>query len=253
MKKTRYLLVILVLMVCMSVFGDAKGEEIGRKTFGLKKSNDMSAVAAMTLIDKSGNKRSRKLEMFAKETKAYTGTFIRFMEPADVSGTKFLSVTKNGVEEQRIYLPTMKKVRLISSSGKNGRFVNSDILYYDLESREYDDFSYRYIKDETLNGVDYSVVELRSVDTGSPYSRAVVWISKKDDFLYRMECYDSKSDELIKRIVIVEVKVIDGVIIPTKTVFDNLKDNTKTLLELTGVKVNTGLSDTVFSVAALDK
>ncbi len=245
-------LITTLMFTILTAFADQAGEQIGRRTFGLTRPSDLSAIATMTLIDRQGTRRQRRLEFYSKEAGTTTSTFMKFLEPADVSGTKFLAIDRNGTEEQRIYLPTMRRVRLISSSGKNGRFVNSDILYYDLETRRFEDFDYKYLRDETLEGVDYSVVELTSRDQDSPYARAVVWVSKRDNFLYRMECYDRSSNQLIKRIIIVEVSNTNGIIIPVRTVFDNIKDGTKTLLELSQLRINSGLRDEMFSITNLE-
>lgn len=49
-----------------AVFADAKGDEIARKHFALKKASDTQAHAVMTLIDKSGTKKTRSLDLFTR-------------------------------------------------------------------------------------------------------------------------------------------------------------------------------------------
>ena len=88
------------------------------------------------------------MEIITKEGAEGTNTFMKFIEPADVKDTKFLTIAHNkSDDEQRLFLPALGKVRRISSSTKNEKFMGSDLTYYDLEDYEYEDFTYKYVKD----------------------------------------------------------------------------------------------------------
>ncbi|HPO49198.1 MAG TPA: outer membrane lipoprotein-sorting protein [Spirochaetota bacterium] len=243
----------LTMFFALSLFADEKGEEIARKNKDLKKSNDSYSEADMVLIDKKGGQKKRKLVMFSKETKEGRNSFTEFLEPADVKGTKFLTIARKGDDEQRLWLPALKKTRLISSSSKDGKFMGSDLSYYDMEDRDFDDFNYKYVKDDKYQDKDCFVIETTPKDKSAPYSKSLMWISKENYFTYKIEAYDKKDDKLLKTIVFVEIKIIDGIIIPTKTVVDNAKEGTKTLLAMSNMKVNSNIKDTVFSVQNLEK
>jgi len=131
--------------------------------------------------------------------------------------------------------------------------MGSDISYYDMEDRDFEDFDYKYLKDEKYGEKECYVIEATPKDKTSPYSRTIMWVSKSDYFTYKLEAYDRKDDKLFKTIVMVEVKIIDGVIIPSKTVVDNHKDGTKTLLSMSNMKINSGIKDSIFSVQNLEK
>ncbi|HNZ27502.1 MAG TPA: outer membrane lipoprotein-sorting protein [Spirochaetota bacterium] len=249
----RLLFTALALLLSMSLFADERGEEIMRKNKGLKKPNDVYSEAEMVLVDKKGGQKKRKVVMFSKESKEGTNSFTEFLEPADVKGTKFLTIARKGADEQRLYLPALKKTRLISSTSKDGKFMGSDISYYDMEDRDFEDFDYKYLKDEKYGEKECYVIEATPKDKTSPYSRTIMWVSKSDYFTYKLEAYDRKDDKLFKTIVMVEVKIIDGVIIPSKTVVDNHKDGTKTLLSMSNMKINSGIKDSIFSVQNLEK
>src|SRR4030042_4622978 len=189
----KILLTILSLSLAAVFYADDKGSEIAKKSFDLKKSNDTSSEFTMILIGKDGTKKTRKLSIRSKEGKEGRNTIVEFLEPADVKGTKFLTIAhKKTDDEQRLYLPALKKTRQISSSNKNGKFVGSDLFYYDMEDRAFEDQTYKYIKEEKYNDKDCHVIEAVSLDANSPYSKTVLWISKADYFAYKIECYDKK-------------------------------------------------------------
>ncbi len=248
-------LVSLVFFITAVLFADKKSDEIARKYYDLKKSDDSYSIGLMVIINKRGEKKTRKIEMYSKETKEGTNSFVKFLEPADVKGTKFLTIGhKKGDDEQRLYLPALGKVRRISSSKKDGTFMGSDLNYFDMENHVFEDFTYKYIKDKTYKDMDCYVIEASPLDKNAPYSKQVLWINKKDYFVYKSDCYDKKSDEkLLKTIVITEIKIINDVIIPVKIVVDNHQTKGKTLFMMDNVKINVGLKNNIFSIQNLEK
>ena len=112
-----------------------------------------------------------------------------FSEPADVNGTKFLTLGHRGEDsDQRLYLPALKKVRKISASGKDGEFVNSDLWFYDLEERYFEDNTYTYlsenetIADKAFAGMKFNKIEMKSVKSTSPYAKTIAYVNMADNF-----------------------------------------------------------------------
>lgn len=255
MKKSIITIILIFLVSIMSVFSDPRGEEIAKKNYNLPEAADSYSISTMVLINSRGDKKVRKLKMYSKKAKDGTNSFIEFVEPADVKGTRFLTIGhKKGDDEQRLYLPALGKVRRISSSKKGGSFMGSDLNFFDMEDHDFTDFQYKYIKDETYNGMSCHIIEMYPEDENAPYSKQVAWINKSDFFAYKVECYDKKSgNPLMKTIVMMDVKSIGGVLMPGKLVVDHHLKNHKTLLSMSDRKVNIGLKDTIFSVQNLTK
>lgn len=251
--------VALVAGLTTGAFADAKGDEIAAKYFGHTKAADTSANAVMTLIDKSGNKKVRELDMFTKDSAAGAYSFIEFKKPADVSGTKFLiTPAADGSSEQRLYLPALKKVRKIASSDKSGEFVNSDLYYYDMEDRKLEDNTYTFlaedvtIADKSFAGMKFYKIEVKAKATDSPYSKSVIYVNMDDFHACKVEAYDKKGGALLKTILFVKYEEQNGIKMPVQTMVTNHKKGTKTLLQLNNLKINGGLSDSVFSVKNLE-
>jgi outer membrane lipoprotein-sorting protein len=132
--------------------------------------------------------------------------------------------------------------------------MGSDLFYYDMEDKNFNDFNYTFITEETYENMSCYVIDMFAKDPNAPYSKQRVWINKTDYFIYKSECYDKKNtSEVIKRIVFLEVKEIQGILIPKKTVVDNIKENHKTLLIQENLKINTGIKDDVFTIQNLMK
>ncbi|MFP4014475.1 MAG: outer membrane lipoprotein-sorting protein [Chitinispirillaceae bacterium] len=245
--------VLTVIMGAGLLFAGDRGTEIARKYFDLKSPRNSSSKATMLLTKKNGSEKTRSLLMYGKKDKTGTFSFIEFESPADVKGTKLLSIPKkDGGSEQRIYLPALRKARLIASSGKGGRFVGSDFYYYDMEDREFEDFTYKFLREEKLEDKECQIIQMTSRATDTPYSKAEAWVSKKDNFVYKMKLYDRKKGQHEKTMEVLEAETIDGCIIPTKVLMTSVQKGTRTMLTLEDLKVNKGVDDKVFSIRNLE-
>ncbi len=252
MKKN--ILIMSLMLFSFFVIADQKGEETAKKCFDLKSPKDSYSIATMLIINKNQTKKIRKMEIITKDGAEGTNTFMKFIEPADVKDTKFLTIAhKKSDDEQRLYLPALGKVRRISSSTKEEKFMGSDLYYYDLEDHEYEDFTYKYIKDEQYSNMDCIVIEMAPIDTNSPYSKETAWISKTDNFMYKIECYDKKSGVKIKTIIFADIKNMNGILIAGIIDVDNHKDESKTVLKRENIKINSGIKDDVFSLQNLSR
>jgi hypothetical protein len=250
----------LCVALAVGAFADPQGDEVAKAYFGLSKAADTKANATMTLIDRAGGKKIRKLEINYRETAEGKDAYLVFSEPADVAGTKFLTISHKGADaEQRLYLPALKKTRKISSSGKDGAFVNSDFYFYDLEDRNFDDNSYTFlaadqaIADKAFEGMKFSKIEMKPKDASAPYARTVAYVNQDNHFVYKLECYDKKDGSLLKTFLFVKVENIKGHLIPTQTLVTNNKSGTRTLLAMTDLQVDVGAKAELFSEKNLEK
>lgn len=252
--------VALGLILATAGFADAKGDAAAQKYYGLTKAANTKAAATMTIIDKAGTKKVRKLEIFYQEGTEGKNAFMNFLEPADVAGTKFLTIAhKNAETEQRLYLPALKKTRKISSSGKDGEFVNSDFYFFDLEDKTFADHTYTFladgvtIADKAFEGMKFSKIEMKPVDPASPYAKEIAYINMDNNFVYKLECFDKKDGALLKTFLFVKVDSIKGVLVPVQTIVINSKKGSKTLLALTAPQVNSGIKNDVFTEKNLEQ
>ncbi len=137
-------------------------------------SNDIK----MVLRDRYGNERPRFLRNRTMEQlEDGDKSIVIFDNPGDVKGTAFLSHThKIGSDDQWLYLPFLKKVKRISSSNKAGAFMNSEFAYEDISSQEVEKYTYKFLREDSLNGVKVFVNEADPVDPKSGYSKLEVYI-----------------------------------------------------------------------------
>jgi hypothetical protein len=142
---------------------------------------DSVADVQMVLSNRHGQESRRALRVRTLEV-AGDGDklLVLFDHPRDVRGTAFLSFTHSeGPDDQWLFLPALRRVKRIASNNKSGPFVGSEFAYEDLASQEVDKYTYRYLRDERIDGMDAFVVERRPLDPRSGYRRHITWIDKQ--------------------------------------------------------------------------
>lgn len=160
---------------------------------------DWSADAEMILRNRHGESSSRQMLLRSLEQeKDGDKRIIVFNYPRDVKGTAFLVYTRRvGNDDQWLYLPALKRVKRISANNQSGPFVGSEFAYEDLSSQEVEKYTYKYLREERIDGHDSYVIERYPVDSKSGYTRQVTWIDKSEFRTIKTDYYDRKG-ELLK-------------------------------------------------------
>jgi len=93
----------------------------------------------MVITNKAGQSRVRQIHAYsATDADGTDRQLLVFLAPADVRDTRFLTIDYEPGgkdDEQYMYLPALRKVRTIGSSGgdsKTGAFLGSDFSYADI-------------------------------------------------------------------------------------------------------------------------
>lgn len=234
-------------------------EEIMSKSYGLPKAGNMVSSTTMTLKQAGGSKK-RVIKSTMRKTDLGIDSLAEFVSPADVAGTKFLTIgNKKEGDNQHLYLPALGKIRKIAASAKSGKFMGSELSYYDIEEHSQEDFSYTYLNTDRIqairNGTNSTIscYAIQSVPKkpDAPYSKIILWIAQDDYFTYKSEMVD-KSGTLEKTVYNKEVKNVNGIIIAVKTVVESVSGNS-TIIQTENIAVNGGVKPDIFSIKYLEK
>jgi hypothetical protein len=191
-----YLLALTCLpLLAMAETAEEKGlaiaKEADKRDTGWQ---DQIASLEMVLRNRHGEESKRNIH---SKTLEVTGDGDKSMSifdtPLDVKGTAFLSYTHAlTADEQWLYLPALKRIKRISSNNKSGPFMGSEFSYEDLSSQEIEKYTYKYLRDETINGRDCFVIERKPTYKHSGYTRLVTWLDKEMYQPLKVEFYDRK-------------------------------------------------------------
>jgi outer membrane lipoprotein-sorting protein len=206
----------------------------------------------MLLTNKNGQSSERYLSNRTLElTEDGDKSLIVFESPKDVKGTATLTFThKTGADDQWLYLPSIKRVKRISSNNKSGPFMGSEFAYEDLSSQEVEKYKYKFIEE---NG-GLIVVEQYPVDPKSGYTRRLVTYNKEKGYrIEKIEFYDRK-DALLKTLDYTDYKVYKNKFWRAGTLkMVNHQSNKTTTLTFSDYDFNVELSDEDFNQVALQR
>lgn len=224
-----------------------RGHEIAiearRRTTGFR---DMSAVLRMTLRDKRGTERVRELTFATLEQGTGNRTLVRFERPHDLRGTSLLTVEDGtGARDQWLYLPSLRRVRRIAGSGQAGSFMGSEFSYEDIGTMDPDQYEYRFVRTDSLQGRTAWVVE-RCPLGKSQYRRQVVWFDQSAYRVLRIDFYD-RDNSLLKTLTFGDFGLFEERFwIPGRMEMVNHQTGASTLLQWQEIAVAVGLDSRDF-------
>jgi outer membrane lipoprotein-sorting protein len=265
MKSIRAHLLIAVILFCWCYSAKAQepaAKEIMQKNFSASRIADYTMMNRLTLFNPAGQTRTRVTKAFFKLQKNGVDYYriVRFLEPADVKGTGMLTLEHAGGDDDVwIYLPALKKSRRIASSEKSSSFMGTEFSYADILTAKIEDYTYKMLRSEQLNGVDCFVVESipvsSKIEDETGYSKKISWI-RKDNYVEQKIEYFDKVIEHIKTLITDNINEVDPAAhkwMVLKREMINHQTKRKTLMEVNDVKVNTGLKDNQFTIKYLER
>ncbi len=247
MKKLLLLTTLTASLFAMS------SEEVAKKSYDMI-SGYKSSLSKTTMILKNaeGVENIRKLEIKKIEDEDGDKSLLNFLYPDDLKDTKLLSYEViGGDDKQWLYLPSLKRIKRISSRNKSGSFMASEFSYEDISSQNYKNYSYEGEAEEvTKDAVNYYKITRTPIDANSGYSKQVIWIEKAT-FLAKYGEYYDKQNRLLKKINFTEYKVIDGVQRVVKIVIENVQNKKSSSLAWDEDAINANISSSQLSKRAL--
>jgi len=176
---------------------------------------------------------------------------LRFTAPAEVKGVALLVVNHpDRASDQWMWAPAINRERRIALQDRATRFFGTDFSFEDLEERDVDQFDYRLLGDEIVEGAACWRLESRPKQSKtSQYSRSVVWVRKDDYAFARIESY--VQEQMVRRLDYTQIENIQGV--PTARVMGmhDLRRQSRTVLKLEKLEYNVALPDEAFTLQAM--
>ncbi len=258
----KYLSKTFVLLMLLS-FGQAMAQSAEEKGLAVAKEadardtgfGDTSTKLTMTLTNQHGQTSSRYMSNRTLEVEGDGDkSLIVFDSPRDVKGTATLTYThKSGTDDQWLFLPALQRVKRISSNNKSGPFMGSEFAYEDLSSQEVEKYTYKYLGEESVNGVNSIKIERYPVDPKSGYTKQIVWYNADNYRQEQAEFYDRK-DALLKTLTYGKYKLyLDKYWRAGEMLMVNHQTGKKTLLEFEDYQFATGLADGDFTQNSLKR
>ncbi len=205
---------------------------------------DVSGTERMILIDSDGSTTERSLQFFQKGSEK---RLVRFLSPADVRGVGFLRLAS---DRMYLYLPAFRRVRRIASSIKNQDFMGTDFTYEDVSQTAY---ATDYVVTDVRDGEEsYTLTLEPKAEADVSYGRLVMEVLTSNWVVSRIDYFDS-GGERVKTLTASEIELVDGYWYARRLEMVSWLDDHRTVLELQDLRLDTGLSDDLFTQRALKR
>ncbi len=196
-------------------------------------------------------KRNTRIITFRSYSEGIHKSFTEYLTPAREAGTKMLKLKDN----LWIYSPAADRIIQLSGHMLKQSVMGSDMSYEDMmEDRKMKDvYDATVTGEETVDGRKCWILELNAKVEDVAYEKMKIWVDQLRYVPLREELY-AKSGQLLKRVVMSDVKRFGDRWYPTKINYkDVLKNGKGTDFIITRLQLGVKIDEYIFTKAALKK
>ena len=231
-----YLIAVFFFLPAL-LLADQKGREIMKKNDALKEPQTRKGVSVMVVF-KGSKKELKEFEMVSKKYGKKTRSRSTFLKPTRI---EFLSWSEPGEDSLQWIKLSGGTVRKIASSDKGGSFVGSHFYYVDMQDRDIDDYDYKYLGEESVNGTPCFKIESVKKKGTKVYVKTIVYIRKSDYFMIKAEFFENNGHT--KTLETDKIETIDGIITARKITMSRTDGKGKTIIYIKKVEYDKPVSD----------
>ena len=208
------------------------------------------------IVEKGKQRKAHRLEVFRVDNgKGTSKQMVEFLLPADVKGTKFLSITEPGADDQMwLYLPAVGRERRIAGSAVQGQFMGTDFTFEEISMNEntWKAYTPALAADQKIDGKPCYVVKLTPKGSGVSYTSVVLYVWQEASIPLKIEFF-GKGSKLQKVMTFSDIKPTSkGVLQPNIIALKNASSGSVTTVKIVETDERP-VSDDVFSLRYLRK
>ncbi|MCD6246397.1 outer membrane lipoprotein-sorting protein [candidate division WOR-3 bacterium] len=197
-----------------------------------------SGIMEQTITTTTGHKRTFKLKYFSADNG--DKQLMNFIYPEAVKGVKFLLVGNN----VWVYFPETGRIRRLSSRAKKQKMMGSDFTYEDMELSNLKD---KFTPSDLKEDKNYYYLKLTpKKDSHISYSKLTLIIDKKTFIPIKIDFYHNNEKSPLKTLIQENIKVIDGISTPMKTIMIDNKTESKSSFITDSISYKIKIDPSVF-------
>ncbi|WP_136523761.1 outer membrane lipoprotein-sorting protein [Geomonas ferrireducens] len=196
----------------------------------------------LTVVNKEGKVRKKGWNSYRQGYAGDSKNLIRFTDPPEVKGVGFLSLPRAGSDnpDQWLYLPSMKRERRIAPQDRDASFVGTDFNYEDMEEFDHEKYKVSLEGEETVEGHPCYVIKAIPLEKGSKsiYQKLTLYLRKDILYLVREDLYRKGESQPAKRLILSDIKNVEGHWIAARMEMTDLKKGSRTTVTLKQISFN---------------
>jgi hypothetical protein len=174
--------------------------------------------------------------------------YLEVIGPDDLKGIRHLFVeSKTEPPKQYLKLTASRSIVRVADEVRGQPFLSSTFYVADLVDPPIDNFTHTFVGEAEVGGRFCKLVQSVPKDlTKEVYSKIVSAVDPKDLVVMRREFFDKKGNPL-KIWQVEKIEKIDGIWTPRVQDMRNTQDKSESRLEVTEIKYNAPIEDSVFT------
>lgn len=196
----------------------------------------------LTVVSKEGKVRKKGWKSYREGYAGDAKNLIRFSDPPEVKGVGFLSLSRPNEQspDQWLYLPSMKRERRIAPQDRDASFVGTDFNYEDMEEFDHEKYKVSLSGEEVAEGQPCYVITAIPLEKGtrSIYQKLTLYLRKDILYLVREDLYRKGEKEPAKRLILSDIKNVEGHWVAARMEMTDLKKGSRTTVNLKQISFN---------------
>ena len=228
--------------------------EILDRAFEQRYEVDLTSVIDLVMRDESGHERRRRFHAMSKMIGDRLHSIGRLTEPEYLRGMTVLTIeAKDRGHDAFLYLPSLDRVRRVSTAQRGDAFFGTDVTYEDLERQRAEEYDLLPLRSEPYAGEQVWIVEGRPLRRYN-YARARFTIAQVDLAILEVQYFKRGVADPFRVIRAPRATMVtqDGHAVPTRLSVTNTASKTTTEVVISELKINPEIDDRAFSLQALE-
>jgi len=227
----------LVTALCAGIAWSADARALLRESENRHRTKTQQCSGDLTVVNKDGKVRKKGWKSYRDGFAGDAKVLNRITAPPEVKGVGFLTLPRPGKQnpDQWLYLPSMKRERRIANQDRDGSYVGTDFNYEDMEEFDHEKYKVSLQADQTEQGQPCYVITAIPLEKGgskSVYEKKILYMRKDILYTIRMDFIRKNEKEVGKRLLLSDIKSIDGHWIARKMEMSDFKKGSRTAVQL---------------------
>lgn len=215
---------------------------------------DLVTRIELLMHGRGNQKRERTIAAVTKVVDGRVYSIGRLLSPEYLRDMTVLMMEneKRG-QDAFIFMPSLDKVRRISTAQRSDAFFGSDVTYEDIEQQRATDFEFESMESSQVDGEAIYEIHARPARLGN-YERVIFTVAK-DDFALLNIRYFKRGAEDPYRVIDAPrefMTELDGHVLPTRLSVENRIRGTRTDVLLSKMSTSIPIPNRIFSVRTLE-
>ena len=241
--------VVLFLVAACAFSQDARQivEEVQKRNT----SQSQKYEGSLEVIDARSRVSAKRWEFLRTGSFGASKALLRFTAPAEVKGVALLIHSHpERASDQWMWRPAIERDQRIALQDRSTRFFGTDFTYEDLEERDVNQYDFKLLGEDTLEGVAcYKVESIPREKKASQYTKSILWVTK-DHYMY-MKVESHNKSGVARVVKYSSIENIQGIWTARVVEVTDMKTKGRTVMKLEKLQYNMPLKEEDFTLQAL--